>query len=62
MSNRASRSGLSEPTWTEAVKNAKIGNEPRVIAAWCELPLQVVVAVFVILEARGELPAHPSWW
>jgi len=62
MSNRASRSRLSEPTWAEAVKNAKIGNEPRVIAAWCELPLQVVVAVFVILEARGELPAHPSWW
>lgn len=52
-----------EPAWIEAVKDAcRIGNEPRIIAAWCELPLQVVVAVLAILEVRGELPTHPSWW
>ena len=46
MPDRASQLELSTPTWTEAVKNAcKVGNEPRFVAAWCELPLQVVVAV-----------------
>jgi hypothetical protein len=45
-----------EPGWVDAVKDAcRIANDPRIIAAWCELPLQVVVAILAQLEARGDL-------
>ena len=45
-----------EPSWVSAVKDAcRIANDPRVIAAWCELPLQIVVAALARLEACGEL-------
>lgn len=50
-----------EPSWISAVKEAcRIGNDPRVIAAWCELPLQIVVAILAQLEARGELTLYES--
>lgn len=45
-----------KPGWVYEVKDAsRISNDPRVIAAWCELSLQVVVAILENLQARGEL-------
>ena len=45
------------PEWTEEVKDAaRISNEPRWIAAWCELSVNVVVAILMNLGARNELP------
>lgn len=47
-----------EPSWVEAVEDAcKMFNEPRLIAGWCELPMQVVLAVLAVLEVQGKLPA-----
>ena len=44
-----------EPAWVEAVKDAcRMFNEPRLIAGWCELPVQVELAALAVLEARGE--------
>lgn len=50
-----------EPAWIEAVKDAcRVSNNTRVIAAWCELPVQVVLAVLALLEAKGEItPCEP---
>lgn len=46
-----------EPEWVVSVKDAcRISGNERVIAAWCELPLQAVVAILLNLEAQGELP------
>lgn len=46
-----------EPAWIAEIQDAcRISNEPRLIAAWCELPLQIVIAALLDLEARGELP------
>ncbi len=46
-----------EPAWVEAVRDAaRMFNQPDLIAGWCELDLQVVVAILMNLEARGELP------
>jgi hypothetical protein len=45
------------PSWVGEVKEAaRISNRPRWIADWCELSEQVVVAILMNLEARGELP------
>ncbi len=45
-----------EPVWVEAVKDAsRMFNQPDLIAGWCELDLQVVVAILMNLEARQEL-------
>lgn len=45
------------PGWIEEIRDAAtITNETRWIANWCELSENVVVAVLLILEARGELP------
>lgn len=50
-----------EPAWVEAVKDAtRMFNTPDLIKGWLEdewgLDLQVVVAILMNLEARGELP------
>lgn len=46
-----------EPDWVAAVKDAaRMFNQPDLIAGWLELDLQVVVAILMNLEARGELP------
>ena len=46
-----------EPGWVLAVKDAvQIFNQPELIAAWCELDLQVVVAILMNLDMRDELP------
>ncbi len=50
-----------EPAWVEAVKDAaRMFNQPDLIKGWLEeewgLDLQVVVAILMNLEARGELP------
>lgn len=46
-----------EPSWVEAVRDAtRMSNETRWIADWCELPIQAVIAILLVLEARGELP------
>ena len=45
------------PGWVEEVRDAcRIANHPRVIAAWCDLSVAVVVAIIENLKARGELP------
>lgn len=50
-----------EPEWVEAVKDAaRMFNQPDLIRGWLEeewgLDLQIVVAILMNLEARGELP------
>lgn len=62
VSVRAIRSVIEdlEPGWIDSIKAAcLISNEPRVIAAWSDIPLQVVVAILSLLEAKGELPQDP---
>lgn len=45
------------PGWTKEVKDAaRISNDTRWIAAWCELSPNAVVAIIENLKARGELP------
>lgn len=45
------------PAWVREVKEAaRMSNDPRWIAAWCELSTQVVVAILLNLESRNELP------
>lgn len=49
--------GDMEPSWVEDVKDAcRMFNDTRLIADWCELPVQAVLAILSLLEARGELP------
>lgn len=44
------------PEWVEEVREAaRISNSTRVIAAWCELSENVVVAILLMLVQRGEL-------
>lgn len=50
-----------EPAWVAAVKDATLMfNSPDLIQGWLEdewgIPLQVVVAILMNLEARSELP------
>lgn len=46
-----------QPGWVEEVRDAcRIANHPRVIAAWCDLSVAVVMAILMNLAARGELP------
>lgn len=50
-----------EPAWVEAVKDAaRMFNTPDLIKGWLEddwgLDLQVIVAILMNLDARGELP------
>lgn len=52
-----------EPAWVEAVKDAtRMFNTPDLIKGWLEdewgLDLQVVVAILMNLDARGELPEN----
>lgn len=45
------------PGWVGEVREAaKMSNDTRWIAAWCELSPNVVVAILEILRARRELP------
>ena len=45
-----------QPSWVEEVKEAaRMSNDPRWIAAWVEVSVQVVVAILLNLEARGQL-------
>lgn len=45
------------PSWVEEVKDAaRMSNNPRWIADWCEMSVQVVVAILLNLKERGELP------
>lgn len=46
------------PEWVAEVREAaRMSNDSRVIAAFCEISVAVVVAILEILDARGELPA-----
>ena len=50
-----------EPMWVEAVKDStRMFNSPDMIKGWLEdewgLDLQVVIAILMNLEARGEIP------
>ena len=46
-----------KPEWVAEVREAaRMSNETRWIAAWCELSEQVVVAILENLKDRGELP------
>ncbi len=50
-----------EPSWIAAVKDAcRMFNEPRLIADWCEIPIQAVLASLALLEARGEVPTSEA--
>lgn len=51
-----------EPSWVGAVKDAtRLFNSPELIKGWLQeewgLDLQVIVAILMNLDARGELPA-----
>ena len=42
-----------EPGWGAAVAEARrYAHEPRVLAAWCEIPLQAVMAALDVLDRR----------
>ena len=42
-----------EPSWIEAVEEARrYADDPRVMVAWCELPLQAVMAALDVLGRR----------
>ena len=44
------------PEWVEAAREAvRISNDPRVIAAWCEIRVEAVVAITQNLKERGEI-------
>lgn len=43
-----------EPEWVAAVAEARrYADCPRIMAAWCEIPLQAVMAALDVLKARG---------
>lgn len=45
------------PSWVEEVRDAaRISNDPRWIAAWCEISPQVVVAILLNLDSHNQLP------
>lgn len=47
------------PSWVAEVKDAaRMSNDPRWIAAWCDISPHVVVAVLLNLDSRGELLAE----
>lgn len=49
------------PSWVEEVKEAaRMSNDPRWIAAWCEISTHAVVAILLNLDARNELPNDQS--
>lgn len=55
----AIRSVIDEirPSWVSEVKEAcRISNDPRWIAAYCEMSPQLVIAILLNLDARDELP------
>lgn len=53
--------GKMEPSWVQSVTEAcSISNNSRVIAAWCELPLQAVVAILADLEVSGDLKCRET--
>lgn len=44
-----------EPSWVAAVAEAmRYADCPRVMAAWCEIPLQAVIACLEVLRERPE--------
>lgn len=58
ISVRAVRSEVDrmQPEWVEEVRDAtRLFNRADLIAGWCELPPQVVVAILENMKARGEL-------
>lgn len=45
------------PSWVEEVRDAaRMSNDPRWIAAWCDLSPHAVVAILLNLDSRNELP------
>lgn len=55
----AIRSVIDEirPCWVSEVRDAcRISNDPRWIAAYCEMSPQLVIAILLNLDARDELP------
>ncbi len=51
-----------EPGWVEAVAEAqRCADHPGVIAAWCEIPVQAVLASLDVLAMREGGEARASW-
>ncbi len=49
------------PEWVKEIKEAaRMSNDPRWIAAWCEMSVQVVVAILGMLRERGEITGSPE--
>lgn len=50
-----------EPSWVAAVAEARrYADCPRVMAAWCEIPLQAVIACLEILCEQGGARGRPG--